>query len=222
MANTPGSARPRGHRTIAPAVVAAVISAILALVAPPSASAQEKPVDKTAQKPAADDYGRQLLLGGRQGTLADLRRSSPPNLARDAFPAPQSLDASTLSFKEHLTRASKRIPLKPESDYTLVVEVRAEGEGCLSVGLRWDLPDSPPGLNDQDIFLAIQRAPSDWTEKTFTFTTDPDPKGADVQVLLKAFGGAKATFRNLRIVEGWYADTPTSFKRPYRAEERKW
>lgn len=171
----------------------------------------------------ADDYGRSLLLGGRQGTLADLKRSGLPNLAQGSLGGEEiRVDALALAGREHFTRLSKSFRLGAGKDYTFVVEAKAGGEGYVSAGIRRRAPDAPPGLVDDDEFVTVIKAPCDWVERSFTFSTPQDSGAAETQVLLKAFGGATAVFRNARVVEGWYADTPVRFQRPWRAGERKW
>lgn len=168
-------------------------------------------------------YGEKLILGGRRGTLTDLAKANPPNLARGAFPkATVEIDAASLGYKQHITRASKAFAVKPDSPYTLVCEVKGEGDGYASAGVRWDAPDAPPGLVDKDRFATVFKTPAKWTVKSFTFTSDPDPKAARLQVLLKAYGRSKVAFRKVRVVEGWYADLKHRFKRPLRPGGRSW
>ena len=168
-------------------------------------------------------YEETFFLGGRKGTLADLRKANPPNVAKAAFPKPVvAMDASKLSLKEHFTRASRVFKVKPNTDYTFLFEVKAEGDGYVSAGVRWKMPDAPPGLVDKEEFVSVLKAPRPWTLRSFTFTSDPDKKATNAQVLLKAYGGVKASFRNVRLVEGWYADNKVRFRRPFKGGERKW
>lgn len=201
---------------------------ILAL-SPGNGRAEEKERSTPAKAPGeaarsdrADDYGRRLLMGGRQGTLADMRRLPLPDLAQGVIAAETQLDAAALAGKEHVTRASKAFRLDAGKDYTFVVEIKAGGEGYVSAGIRQRLPEAPPGLVDDDWLVTVVKAPSEWVERSFTFSTPQDSATAQTQVLLKAYGGAKAAFRNGRIVAGWYADTPVRFQRPWRPGERKW
>ena len=191
---------------------AAIVVVSLAL----AAVAADKP------KPA-EDYSKQCLLGGRRGTLADRHRANPPNLAKGVFPAEViTLDAMPLNYKEHFTRSSRPFKLKPEADYTLLFEVKGEGDGYVSVGIRWNMPQAPPGLVDKEVFVTVLKAPTVWTRKSFTFTSDPDKRATNAHILLKAYGGAKVSFRNIRVVEGWYADLRMRFKRPFKPGARKW
>ena len=173
---------------------------------------------------SANAYGRELILGGRKGTLRDLHKKNPPNIAKGCFAEPVvEIDASSLStVRQHYTRASKFFKVKPDSDYTLVFEVKGEGDGYVSGGVRWKSPDAPPGLVDKDEFMTVKKVPEKWTVGACTFTSDPDPKSANMQILLKAYGAVKVSFRNVRLVEGWWADTKWRFKRPYTPGARKW
>lgn len=175
------------------------------------------------QNKEARPYGEKLILGGRRGTLKDLAKTNAPDLARGAFPkATVEIDAVTLGYKQHITQASKPFAVKPDSPYTLVCEVKGEGDGYASAGVRWDAPDAPPGLVDKDRFATVFKVPAEWTVKSFTFTSDPDPKAARLQVLLKAYGRTKVAFRRVRVVEGWYADLKHRFNRPLRPGARSW
>ena len=173
---------------------------------------------------AGRQYGEKLILGGRKGDLRDLKKANPPNIAKGCYPKPLvRIDASSLKTpREHFTRASRFFKVKADSDYTLLFEVQGEGEGYVSAGVRWKSPDAPPGLVDKEEFMTVLKVPRKWTERSFTFTSDPDPKSANMQVLLKAHGSVKASFRNVRLVEGWWAETKWRFKRPYGPGERKW
>jgi len=177
----------------------------------------------SADETRPQTYGRQRLLGGRKGTLKDLAEAGPPNLAQDAFASKVvHIDAAPLVTREHFTRRSKPFAIKPDTDYTFLVEVKGEGTGYVSAGVRWDMPQAPPGLKDKDEFATVLRAPESWTTRSFTFTSDPDKRVTRAVVLLKAYGGVKASFRNVRIVEGWYAPLRPRFKRPFKAGERSW
>ena len=168
-------------------------------------------------------FGEKLLLGGRRGTLRDLAKVKAPNIAQGAFAkAVVEIDARPLSYKEHITRPSKRFAAKPDAPYTLVCEVKGEGDGYASAGVRWDAPGAPPGLADKDRFATVFKVPAEWTVKSFTFTSDPDKKAANLQILLKAYGRSKVAFRKVRVVEGWYAELKHRFKRPLRAGARPW
>lgn len=168
-------------------------------------------------------YEDKFFLAGRRGTLADLKKANPPNVAKAAFVKPVvTIDASKLPLKERFTRPSRFFKVKPNTDYTFLFEVKAEGDGYVSAGVRWKMPDAPPGLVDKEEFVSVLKAPRPWTLRSFTFTSDPDKKATNAQVLLKAYGGVKASFRNVRLVEGWYADNKVRFRRPFKGGERKW
>lgn len=191
-----------------------------------AALAQEGGPGKAGESSAASGsaYGRELILGGRKGTLSDLHKRNPPNVAKGCFPKPVvEIDASSLStVRRHYTRASRFFEVKLDSDYTLVFEVKGEGDGYVSGGVRWRAPDAPPGLVDKDEFMTVMKVPEKWTVASCTFTSDPDPKCVNMQILLKAYGAVNVSFRNVRVVEGWWADTKWRFKRPYTPGARSW
>ena len=170
-----------------------------------------------------DPYGRELILGGREGTLRDLVKKNPPNIAKGCLGGePIEIDAASLGYKEHITRYSKFFRVRPDANYTLVFEVKGEGEGYVSGGVRWKHPDAPPGLVDKDDFLTVLKVPGEWTQKAVTFTSDPSPKAGDLQILLKAYGGVRASFRRVRLIEGCYFDHRWSLKRPCKPGARTW
>ena len=180
---------------------------------------------KAVQRQNKEDrpYGEKLILGGCRGTMKDMARKNPPNIAQGALPKPTiEIDARSLNYKEHITRPSKRFAVRPDAPYTLVCEVKGEGDGYASAGVRWDAPQAPPGLVDKDRFATVFRVPAKWTVKSFTFTSDPDKKSANLQILLKAYGRSKVAFRKVRVVEGWYRGLKHRFKRPFRAGARSW
>ena len=218
----------RAVRTAIAPILCAVMIAVSAFVdgaeEPTSKARSSTPQTlKRASPSPKSDYNEQLLLGGRKGTLADLRKHNPPNLAKDAFAkAAVTIDASRLSYKEHFTRRSRALMIKPGTDYTLVCEVKGVGDGYLSVGIRWNVPKAPPGLVDKDEFMTVLKAPEKWTIRSFTFTSDPDKNVTRARILLKAYGGVKGSFRNVRLVQGWYGDLRMRFKRPFKPGARKW
>jgi len=197
------------------------------LLAAAAAGAEAGGGEHAQVRGAADpgsEYGVTLILGGRRGTLADLARAAPPNLAAGSFAAEViEADASGLDAAEHVTRPSQHFAVKPDCNYTLLFEVKGANGGYVSGGVRWQAPDAPPGLVDKDEFMTVLRTPEQWTLASVTFTADPAPEAAArFQVLLKAYAGAKAAFRNVRVVEGWYADHKWSFQRPFKTGARTW
>jgi len=178
----------------------------------------------TAEDRTGKAYGRAWLLGGRDGTLRDSGKADLRNLAEGCFQkAVVQIDASSLaSVRQHFTRTSRFVKVQPDSRYTLIVEVKGKGDGYASAGVRWAHPDAPPGLVDKDEFLTVVKPSGKWTAHSFTFASDPDSKASSVQILLKAHGPVTASFRKVRLVPGWWADTRWRFKRPYKPGARPW
>ena len=144
--------------------------------------------------------------GGKAGTLQDFAKlDKSKNLAAACFDKAEiTVDASKLEKTNHYSKYSKWLDLKPNGNYTLGVVYRAAGPTLVSAGVKWQVAGQPLGLVDREDHYACWPEAADWTLKTLTFTADPEY--AKTQIVLKAYGGMKAEFKAVRLVEGWYTD----------------
>lgn len=153
-------------------------------------------------------FGSALVTaaGEKAGTLKDLAKlAKDKNLAAGCFDKAEiSIDASKLEKTNHYSKYSKWFDLKPKGSYTLAVVYRAGGPSLVSAGVKWRVAGQPMGLVDREDHYACWPEAADWTLKTLTFTADPEY--VKTQIILKAYGGMKAEFKAIKLVEGWYAD----------------
>lgn len=141
----------------------------------------------------------------KDGTLDDFRGlGDEENIAKNAFELPLFLDASSLEETNHYSRHSAVIELKPDARYTLGIVYRAEGPSVVSAGMKWEIPDEPPGLVDTESIRARWPRTDDWRLGVLTFRSDHEHTTA--RIILKAYGGMSLEVKNVGLVEGWYCD----------------